>query len=83
MRTSPSRISRALLRLPIWLCRIGLGWMLANRMLYLTHTGRKSGLTRKVVEEESQRAVLEDQLTAVRYFSSIMGFESPRKERRW
>ena len=60
--------------------------MLANRMLYLTHTGRKSGLTRKVVEEESQRAVLEyaaDQLTAVRYFSSIMGFESPRKERRW
>ena len=37
--------------MPISLYRFGLGWMLGNRFLLLTHTGRKSGLPRQVVIE--------------------------------
>jgi len=38
-------------RLPIWLYRVHLGWLLGSRFLYLTHTGRKSGLPRHTVIE--------------------------------
>jgi deazaflavin-dependent oxidoreductase (nitroreductase family) len=38
-------------RLPIWLYRIGLCWLLGNRLLVLTHIGRKSGLARTFVLE--------------------------------
>ncbi len=51
MRSKPSGLSRALFRFPIWLYRIGLGWLLGQRMLHLSHTGRKSGLPREVVLE--------------------------------
>jgi deazaflavin-dependent oxidoreductase (nitroreductase family) len=51
MRSKPSGLSRTFFRIPIWLYRIGLGWMLGKRMLHLTHTGRKSGLAREVVLE--------------------------------
>ena len=51
MRSKPSRISRALYRFPIWLYRMGLGWLLGRRMLYLRHTGRNSGLPRETVLE--------------------------------
>ena len=51
MRRKPSGIARALFRLPIWLYRLRLGWLLTRRVLHLTHTGRKSGLPREVVLE--------------------------------
>jgi deazaflavin-dependent oxidoreductase (nitroreductase family) len=38
-------------RLPILLYRMHLGWLLGDRFLMLTHTGRKSGLPRHVVLE--------------------------------
>jgi len=38
-------------RLPIWFYRAGLGWLLGNRMLLLSHTGRKSGKIRQNVLE--------------------------------
>ncbi len=47
----PSRKLRALLRLPIWLYRIRLGWLLGDRFLLLQHTGRKSGRVRKTMIE--------------------------------
>ncbi len=47
----PRRITRWLARLPIILYRARLGWLLGRRFLLLTHTGRKSGLPRKVVLE--------------------------------
>jgi deazaflavin-dependent oxidoreductase (nitroreductase family) len=40
-----------LLRLPIWLYRLNLGWLLGQRFLLLTHTGRKSGLIYRTVIE--------------------------------
>jgi deazaflavin-dependent oxidoreductase (nitroreductase family) len=42
------------LRLPIWLYRVHLGWLLGDRFLMLTHTGRKSGLARHTVIEVVQ-----------------------------
>ena len=48
----PRRGSLGLMaRLPIWLYRIGLCWLLGNRLLVLTHIGRKSGLARTFVLE--------------------------------
>ncbi|HBY92828.1 MAG: nitroreductase family deazaflavin-dependent oxidoreductase [Ardenticatenaceae bacterium] len=38
-------------RLPLWLYRAHLGWLLGNRFLMLTHIGRRSGLPRQVVLE--------------------------------
>lgn len=42
---------RLVLRMPIWLYRIHMGWLLGDRFLMLTHIGRKSGLARRTVLE--------------------------------
>ncbi len=47
----PHGVARAFWRLPIWLYRLHLGWLLQKRFLLLTHTGRKSSLPRKTVLE--------------------------------
>lgn len=47
----PSGLLRIGLRLPIWLYRLHLGWLLSDRCLLLTHTGRKSGRPRQTVIE--------------------------------
>ena len=38
-------------RAPIYIYRLGLGWMLGKRFLLLNHIGRKSGLPRQAVLE--------------------------------
>ena len=45
------RLSRLAFRLPIWLYRLKLGWLLGGRFLLLNHTGRVSGQQRQVVLE--------------------------------
>jgi deazaflavin-dependent oxidoreductase (nitroreductase family) len=47
----PKGLSRIFFRFPILLYKIHLGWILGKRFLLLNHTGRKSGLPRKVVLE--------------------------------
>lgn len=47
----PRGLLRLGFRLPIWLYRLNLGWILGERFLLLTHTGRKSGLVRQTVIE--------------------------------
>jgi deazaflavin-dependent oxidoreductase (nitroreductase family) len=47
----PRGLTRFLFRAPIWLYKIHLGWILGNRALKLTHTGRISGQPRHVVLE--------------------------------
>lgn len=50
--TNPPRgLLRFGLRLPIWLYRLHLGWLLGDRFLMLTHIGRKSGQPRHTVVE--------------------------------
>lgn len=44
-------VRRSLLRLPVWLYRLRVGWLLGGRFLLLTHTGRKTGLPRHTVVE--------------------------------
>lgn len=41
----PRRLVRLLFRLPIFIYRCHLGWLLGHRFLLLTHRGRKSGVT--------------------------------------
>ena len=50
----PQGLSRFFFRLPIGLYRLGLGSLLGTRAVLLVHTGRKSGLERKVVLEVVQ-----------------------------
>src|SRR5574340_76216 len=47
----PSGLVRSLLRLPILLYRLHLGWVLGDRFLLLHHTGRKSGRVQETVVE--------------------------------
>jgi deazaflavin-dependent oxidoreductase (nitroreductase family) len=47
----PTGLLRALLRVPIWFYRNGLGWLFGYRLLYIVHIGRKSGRRREVVAE--------------------------------
>ena len=47
----PRGLLRFLLRLPIWLYQLHLGFLLGHRFLLLTHTGRRSGLLRRTVVE--------------------------------
>ncbi|MBE3142614.1 MAG: hypothetical protein IMZ61_01640 [Planctomycetes bacterium] len=42
-QSSPRGLLRLSLRLPILLYKAHLGWVLGDRFLMLTHTGRKSG----------------------------------------
>jgi len=49
--TPPRGLARLAFRLPIWLYRLHLGWLLGERLLLLTHIGRKSGQPRQAVIE--------------------------------
>jgi deazaflavin-dependent oxidoreductase (nitroreductase family) len=48
---NPRGLMRLAVRAPIWLYRLRLGWLLGERMLLLTHTGRSSGQPRQTVLE--------------------------------
>jgi deazaflavin-dependent oxidoreductase (nitroreductase family) len=50
-RSAPRGLARLAFRLPIWLYHLHLGWLLGDRVLMLTHIGRKSGLPRQAVIE--------------------------------
>ena len=47
----PSGVSRALFRAPIYLYRLGLGWLFGRRILLLNHIGRVSRKQRQVILE--------------------------------
>jgi deazaflavin-dependent oxidoreductase (nitroreductase family) len=49
--TPPRGLLRFGLRLPIWLYRLHLGWLLGEHFLLLTHTGRNSGRLHQTVIE--------------------------------
>ncbi len=47
----PRGLARIFFRTPIYLYRLGLGWLMGQRFLLINHVGRKSGLERQVVVE--------------------------------
>ena len=49
--TPPKGLSRIMFRLPIWLYRLHLGWLLGGRFILINHIGRKTGLPRRAVVE--------------------------------
>ena len=68
----PNGFTRFLLRFPIRLYHWGFGWLLGKRFLLLTHTGRKSGLTRETILE----VVSHDPETGTFYVASGWGEQS-------
>ena len=56
----PRGLLRLGFRLPIWLFRFHLGWLLGERFLLLTHKGRKSGLPHQTVLEVLQHTRADD-----------------------
>ncbi len=50
-RKPPRGLARLAFRLPIWLYRLHLGWILGERFLLLQHIGRKTGRLRETVLE--------------------------------
>lgn len=48
---APKGLLRLLLRFPILLYRMHIGWLLGHRFLLLTHVGRNSGMLRRTVLE--------------------------------
>jgi deazaflavin-dependent oxidoreductase (nitroreductase family) len=56
----PHGLTRLMLRFPIWLFRMHLGWIVGERFLLLTHTGRSSGLLRQTILEVQQHETASD-----------------------
>jgi len=56
----PRGLLRLLFRLPVWLYRLGLGWLLGQRFLLINHVGRKSGKRYQTVVEVARRDPEED-----------------------
>ncbi|MCZ7671501.1 MAG: nitroreductase family deazaflavin-dependent oxidoreductase [Chloroflexi bacterium] len=67
--TPPRGFSRFLYRLPIWLYKWHMGWLLGGRFLLLNHVGRKSGQPRQVVLEVAGH----DETTDTYYVASGFG----------
>jgi deazaflavin-dependent oxidoreductase (nitroreductase family) len=68
----PSGLRRRLFRLPVWLYRARLGWLLGERFLLLTHIDRQSGRPRETVLE----MVLHDRTTDTYFIASGWGEKS-------
>jgi deazaflavin-dependent oxidoreductase (nitroreductase family) len=51
LKSKPTGAPRLAFRLPIYLYRLDLGWLLGHRFLLLVHQGRRSGLPRETVLE--------------------------------
>lgn len=67
--SKPGGITRFFFRLPIWLYRLRLGWLLGSRFVMIQHTGRKSGLPRYAVVE----VVRHDEATDAFFIASGWG----------
>lgn len=48
---TPTGVLRMLLRLPLWLYRLRLGWLAGHRLVYIVHRGRRTGARREAVAE--------------------------------
>lgn len=68
----PTGFQAVLWRLPIWLYRLNLGWLIGERMMLLKHIGRKSGQERQAVIE----VVRHDKEADVYYVASGFGKKS-------
>jgi hypothetical protein len=47
----PTGLSRLLFRIPIYVYRLGMGWLFGDRLMLLNHIGRVSGKQRATVLE--------------------------------
>ena len=47
----PNTLLLLLFRLPVWIYRVRIGWLLGHRLLMITHRGRRTGKVRRTVLE--------------------------------
>lgn len=71
-RERPSGLTRLFFKLPVWLYRLNLGWLLGGRFLLLNHVGRTSGRQYETVLE----VVRHDDETDTYIVASAWGSES-------
>lgn len=50
-RRQPNPVLRVLFRLPVWIYRLRLAWLMGHRFLMITHRGRRTGKVRHTVVE--------------------------------
>jgi deazaflavin-dependent oxidoreductase (nitroreductase family) len=72
LQSKPAGPLRLASRLPIYLYRLNLGWLLGHRFLLLVHQGRRSGLLRETVLE----VILYDPVTRESVVLSAWGEEA-------
>jgi hypothetical protein len=58
LKSPPTGVSRLAFKMPIYLYRLNLGWLLGHRFLLLVHRGRKCGLLRETVLTGSSECVV-------------------------
>ena len=61
----PKGLLRLGFRLPVYLYRFGLGWLMGKRFVLINHVGRKTGLPRQAVVEVVEREPDSDRITVV------------------
>lgn len=66
--TRPGPVLRRLFQAPTLVFRIGLGWLLGERFLMLTHVGRRSGRRYRTVLEVVGRLPASDEFVVVAAF---------------
>ena len=71
-KSPPKGVLRWFLRAPLFLHRVGLGWIMGKRFLVLEHSGRKTGKPRKTVLE----VVLHDREDDKYYIASGWGYRA-------
>ncbi|WP_216215601.1 nitroreductase family deazaflavin-dependent oxidoreductase [Amycolatopsis aidingensis] len=76
----PKGLSRLLYRLPIHLYRAGFGWLLGQRFMMLTHTGRVSGKRRQIVIEVVEHAADGSYLAASGFGTKADWYRNVRKQ---
>jgi len=68
------------LRMPVWLYRLHLGWLLGNRFLCIAHRGRKSGKLREPERVELLTCYVRDHPAAARELGRVFGVITLDKE---
>jgi deazaflavin-dependent oxidoreductase (nitroreductase family) len=54
MRKKPGRFARVLYKLPVYLYRYNLGWLMGRRFIVINHTGRRTGRAYQTVVEVAE-----------------------------
>ncbi len=61
----PTGLLRLVFRIPVYVYRLGLGWLFGKRLVLINHVGRKTGTPRQIVLEVVERDLQTGTVTVV------------------